>query len=317
VILRTLILTALLVSPALAQATFTDDTLTLVTPTGTLVGSLMRPVGSTSVPVVLLHPGSGPTTRDGNSAGLPGKSMMLRQLAESLSAHGIASLRIDKRGIGSSAAALGDPTRFLITGYVDDAVRWIEQLRTMKQFLRIYVAGHSEGALILTMAAQRAPVAGLVLISGAGRTAADVLREQFSTRLPPAMQPEANAFLSAAAAGDTTAKPPALMAGLFPPSVMPYLRSWLPIDPAAELARVTCPVLVFQGTTDAQVSVVDARRLAGAKPAATLVLADGINHVLKRVGGDLAAQVPSYSSPTPAVDAAVVTPLAAFVQARR
>jgi uncharacterized protein len=300
-----------------AQATFVDDTLTLVTPTGTLFGSLMRPVGTAPVPVVLLHPGSGPTTRDGNSAGLPGKSMMLRQLAESLSAHGIASLRIDKRGIGSSAAALGDPTRFLITGYVDDAVRWIEQLRTMKQFSRIYAAGHSEGALILTMAAQRAPVAGLVLISGAGRTAADVLREQFSTRLPPAMQPEANAFLSAAAAGDTTAKPPALMAGLFPPSVMPYLRSWLPIDPAAELARVTCPVLIFQGTTDVQVSVVDARRLAGAKPAATQVLADGINHLLKRVGGDLAAQVPSYSSPTPAVDAAVVTPLAAFVQARR
>ena len=57
-------------------------------------------------------------------------------------------------------------------------------------------------------------------------------------------------------------------------------------------------MLVVQGTTDLQVTVADATRLAKAQPRAKLVVLEGMNHVLKPVGGSGAAQLPSYSDPT-------------------
>ena len=57
-------------------------------------------------------------------------------------------------------------------------------------------------------------------------------------------------------------------------------------------------MLIVQGTTDIQVPVADAQRLAAAAPAATLLLIDGMNHVLKSVGPDPAAQRSSYGDPS-------------------
>ena len=51
---------------------------------------------------MLIVTGSGPTDRDGNSAGLPGTNDNLKQLARGLAEQGIASVRYDKRGIGQN-----------------------------------------------------------------------------------------------------------------------------------------------------------------------------------------------------------------------
>lgn len=60
-------------------------------------------------PVVLIIPGSGPTDRDGNSPnGLRASTYML--LAQGLAAHGISTVRVDKRGLFGSRAAVSDPT---------------------------------------------------------------------------------------------------------------------------------------------------------------------------------------------------------------
>ena len=62
--------------------------------------------GVDNAPVVLIVPGSGPTNRDGNSLhGLNTDTYKL--LAQGLAARGIASVRIDKRGMFSSSC--GDP----------------------------------------------------------------------------------------------------------------------------------------------------------------------------------------------------------------
>ena len=62
-------------------------------------------------PAALILPGSGPIDRDGDHKRLPlGVS---RALAEALADHGIASLRYDKRGTGSSEG------EFLPTGLLD------------------------------------------------------------------------------------------------------------------------------------------------------------------------------------------------------
>ena len=82
-----------------------EQEITLAVPGGVLHGTLSLPAVEGRVPVVLLHAGSGPTDRDGNSAMLPGHNDSLRMLADVLAHAGIASVRYDKRGVGASSLA--------------------------------------------------------------------------------------------------------------------------------------------------------------------------------------------------------------------
>jgi hypothetical protein len=86
------------------------------------------------------------------------------------------------------------------------------------------------------------------------------------------------------------------IANLYRASVQPYLISWFQYDPSAEIARLTMPALILQGTTDIQVPVADAEALGRAKPGARVEIIDGMNHVLKEIR-EPAAQLPSYSNP--------------------
>ena len=83
----------------------TSQEVTLETPTGKLYGTLELPNGSSPFTVALIHPGSGPTDRDGNNP-ISGQNDGLKMLAQGLAAQGIASLRFDKRGIGQSQGAM-------------------------------------------------------------------------------------------------------------------------------------------------------------------------------------------------------------------
>jgi uncharacterized protein len=249
------------------------------------------------VPVVLLLSGSGPTDRNGNSPMLPGKNNSLLMLAEGLASNGIASLRYDKRGVGESAKAMVSEADLRFETYVDDAVAWCEQLRNDKRFSAVIIAGHSEGSLIGMLAAKRCNAAGFISISGAGHTAADILRTQLAGKLPPELATQSDEILKNLEAGKTTENPPAALAALYRASVQPYLISWFRYDPAKSIAVLTVPILIVQGTTDLQVSVDDAKRLAAANPKAKLLLVEGMNHVLKEVQPDREKQMASYSDP--------------------
>ena len=91
---------------------------------------------------------------------------------------------------------------------------------------------------------------------------------------------------------------PAKLWIVFRPSVQGYLISWMRHDPAHDIAALTVPVLIAQGTTDIQVDTTDARRLAAGDPSARLLLVPGMNHVLKMVPADPAKQAASYSDPS-------------------
>src|SRR5436190_839972 len=284
-----------LIAPLNALAA--EEAATLKTSMGTLHGTLLVPKGKKQVPVVLLISGSGPTDRDGNSAGLPGKNDSLKMLAEGLAAKGIASLRYDKRGIGESRNVGPEEKDLRFEMYVDDAAAWAAKLKRDHRFSRVVIVGHSEGALIGTLAAQRGGAAALVSIAGVGRPADVVLRMQLIGRLPPDLRGISDRTLEALKSGKTVDDVPQSLSMLYRPSVQPYLISWFRYDPAAEIAKLTIPVLVVQGTTDMQVTVDDARALAAAKPDAKLELVEGMNHVLKMVG-DSSKQIASYSDPT-------------------
>ena len=275
-----------------------ESPVTLQTKSGSLAGTLLLPANASGpLAVALIIAGSGPTDRDGNTTMLPGKNNSLKLVAEALAQHGVASLRYDKRGIAGSAAAGPKESDLRFTTYVDDAAEWLEWLRRDTRFSRRVVVGHSEGSLIGILAAQRSPVSLVVSLAGGGRPIGDVLDEQLSRALPAPLLADARRIMGELKAGKTVDSVPPPLAPVFRPSVQPYMISWLPIDPSQEVGRLTVPVLVVQGTTDTQVSAVDAERLAKGNSRATLELVDGMNHVLKEVR-ETGKQAASYSDPS-------------------
>ena len=71
--------------------------ITLETPTGKIHGTLQLPEAPAKCPVVLMHAGSGPTDRDGNTPLLPGKNDSLKMIAQGLAEEGIACLLYTSR----------------------------------------------------------------------------------------------------------------------------------------------------------------------------------------------------------------------------
>ena len=297
--------------------TCNSDSLHVTTPGGALEGTFRCPTTPAPWPAVLLIAGSGPTDRNGNSVGLPGPNNSLKLLAEALADRGVASVRYDKRGIGASHAAMTSEADLRFDMLADDAVAWVKRMRLDPRLSTITIAGHSEGSLLGMLAAQRADVDAYVSLEGAGRTASRILHEQLAARAPAALAAQADQFMAELDAGRTVESVPPALAALFRPSVQPYLISWFHYDPAKELARLAVPVLIVQGTTDIQVSVEDAHLLAAADPHATLVVLDGMNHVLKMVSPDMNEQVKSYSDPSLPVSSRLVVVLASFVKGVR
>jgi pimeloyl-ACP methyl ester carboxylesterase len=310
---HSLAITAVAAALWTATAQAQETPVTLATKTGTLHGTLLIPAGAKNpMPVALLIAGSGPTDRDGNSPLLPGKNNSLKMLAEGLGQHGIATLRYDKRGVGASMSAMGKESDLRFTTYADDAVDWLEWLRADQRFSRRIVIGHSEGALIGVLAAQRSAVAQVVSVAGAGRPIGDVLDEQLSRMLPPEVVSDARRIMTELKAGRAVDTVPQALLMVFRPSVQPYMISWLPIDPAQEVGRLTVPVLIVQGTTDTQVTKGDAERLADGHPRATLEIIDGMNHVLKEVR-ETSKQAASYSDPALPLHPRLVESITKFI----
>lgn len=304
-----------LLMTTLLSAAPASEPVTLDTLSGTLHGTLLVPAGEAPMPAVLLIAGSGPTDRDGNVAGLPGRNDSLKMLAEGLAANGIASLRYDKRGIAGSTAAGPKEIDLRFDTYVADAAAWVARLKGDPRFSRVVIAGHSEGSLIGMLAAAKADA--FVSIAGASTTAGALLREQLRTKLPPPLLAENERILGALEAGTTVHDVPPPLLAIYRPSVQPYMISWLKHDPAKAFGALAIPALIVQGTTDVQISVDDARRLHRANPRAQLAVIEGMNHVLKRVSGDVAAQMPSYSDPSLPVVPELVAQISDFVNQAR
>ena len=300
-------------APGAEDDAFTAEEVTVEIASGTLHGTLVIPRDVEQPPVALIVAGSGPTDRNGNSLLIPGRNDSLELLAEGLARQGIASLRYDKRGVGESAAALGNEADLVFDDLVGDAARWLDLLAADDRFGAMFVVGHSEGSLIGMLAAERAAADGFVSLAGSGQTAGDLLRTQLADNLPANLLEEATTILDALEAGETVADASQELASLFRPSVQPYLISWFRYDPAEVIARLEMPVLIVQGTTDIQVSVADAELLAAADEDAELVVIEDMNHVLKSVpaGEDPMA---SYGDPTLPLANGLVDAIARFVR---
>lgn len=276
-------------------------------PLAPLKGTLLSPA-KPAAPVVLIVPGSGPTDRDGNNP-MGVNAATYRLLAQDLAARGIATVRIDKRGMFGSAKAVADANAVTIPDYVADVHSWVGAIRRTIGVPCVWVLGHSEGGLVALAAAQGGSemqgICGLLLVATPGRPLGQVLRDQLSDqwRANPANAPlldHALAAITRLEGGgrvDPASLHPALQP-LFNEAVQGFLISAFAQDPARLIAATKKPVLVLQGERDLQVGVQEARLLAQAHPAAQLVLLPDTNHVLKAVlTDDPAANMATYANP--------------------
>jgi uncharacterized protein len=248
-------------------------------------------------PAVILVAGSGPVERDSTVAGIP----IFAQLAGQLAERGFLVVRYDKRGVGQSG---GRTERATLRDYADDAiavVKWVERRKDVDRN-RIAVAGHSEGASVAMLAAQREKkIKSLVLMAGMGTTGQELILEQQQYMLDATKVPEAERtakvelqkrILAAVVAEKGWEAVPAELRQVVD---SPWYRSLLLFDPAREMSRIKQPVLILQGALDTQVRPHHADKLAElAKarknaPAVELAHVPGLNHLfVPATTGDVA-----------------------------
>jgi pimeloyl-ACP methyl ester carboxylesterase len=281
-----------------------EEPLELPTAAGHLSGTACLPDTPGPWPVALLIPGSGPTDRDGRTPLLPGAEAFLQRLAHALAAAGIASLRYDKRGVGASLHPGLREEELRFRHMVEDAVALAAALAADQRFTELLLVGHSEGALIASLAAREAPAAAVVSIGGAGARASDLVRAQLRGKLPELLELQATLALDMLAAEQPVPQPPEALTLLFRPSVQPYLISWFRYDPAEVLADMPLPLLLVHGGADAQVPASHAQLLHAARPDARLLLVEDMDHLLA-ISGDTQAGAQRVAAEVAALAAAV------------
>jgi dipeptidyl aminopeptidase/acylaminoacyl peptidase len=244
-----------------------------------LAGTLTLPLHASSerpVPAVVTATGSGLQDRDESLPNLPGYRLF-RQVADTLSRHGIAVLRMDDRGFGESG---GNGATATSADFAEDIRAGLDWLGTRPEIDsgRLGIVGHSEGGLLAPMlAAADTTLAAIVLMAGPSRTGREIIAYQQESaigRLPglTAGQRDSLARQSRQAVDSMAA-------------VQPWMRYFLDYNPLPTARRVRhAAVLILHGETDLQVTVDQAMELEGAFRAAgnrdvTVRIFAGTNHL--------------------------------------
>jgi pimeloyl-ACP methyl ester carboxylesterase len=250
----------------------------------TLAGTLTEPEGPGPFPAVILISGSGPQDRDETL--FEHKPFLV--LADALSRHGLAVLRVDDRGVGGSTGSLMSSSSEDFAGDVLAGIALLK-LRPEIDAKRIGLLGHSEGGIIAPMVAARSPdVAFIVLLAGTGLPGEEILYLQGQAVLKAMgasekvlkaqleLQKRFFAILKtekdektadarmrelAKAAQETLSADErkaigdieALVAAQSKMVRTPWFRNFLSYDPRPALTKVKCPVLALIGEKDCQV----------------------------------------------------------------
>lgn len=281
----------------------------------TLAGTLTLPEGAGPFPTALFISGSGPQDRD---EGLLGHRPFA-VIADYLARRGIASLRVDDRGVAKSTGSFATATS---ADFASDVRAGVAFLKTRKGVdpKKIGLIGHSEGGLIAPMVAADTPeVAFIVLLAGPGVDGRQILMAQqqligkamgandaelargraFNDRVYATIQTEKdNAKLNEAVgklAKEFVASLPEdqrkggaeKVEASLKMSTTPWFRYFLTYDPAPTLKQVRCPVLAINGEKDLQVPpkqnlpAIEAAVKAGGNKDVTTREMPGLNHLFQ------------------------------------
>jgi alpha-beta hydrolase superfamily lysophospholipase len=210
----------------------------------TLAGTLTLPrsAGKKPVGAIVTVTGSGAQDRDEN-IGLQGYRPF-RQLADALARRGIAVLRMDDRGTGSSGGTFKGSTT---ADFAEDVRAGLAYLRTRPEIRadRLGVMGHSEGALIAPMVAEKEPkLRAIVLLAGIAQPGRTALHFQLKNLI------EHNSKLTPEMRESQIAGIPKRIDAMM--AADPWMKFFLTYDPAPTLRRVKTPVLILTGARDQQ-----------------------------------------------------------------
>ena len=281
---------------------------TLVSIDQEIQGTLLSPRKQNNAPLAILIAGSGPTDRDGNQAHL--KNNSLKYLAEGLAEKEISVFRYDKRIIAQMNKGTVQEDKLTFEDGVNDALLVVNYFK--KKYKNIIIIGHSEGALIGILAAQKTPISKLISLSGAGNNSAALIEEQIKKNAPQ-LKEEAQKVLNLLKKGEQVENVSPYLAPVFRKSVQPYLISWFKYDPTKEIAKMKIPVFIIQGTNDLQVEKKEAQLLKEAQPKAQLLFVEGMNHILKEVK-TIEENQQSYLNPDIPISPKLIEAIAQFIK---
>lgn len=272
-----------------------------------LAGTITRPEGDGPFPAVVLITGSGAQNR--NEELLGHRPFLV--LADALTRSGIVVLRYDDRGFADSE---GDASTATSLDFADDAESAVNHLKTLPYVDtgNIGIIGHSEGAIIAPIVAQRnKDLAFLVLMAGSGVDGMAVLEDQTAAILRAQQAPESyiaqvvasNMAIYATILDESRSleerkeavkqtllslgmpedQATSQMSALFSPWYMTFLA----LDPSDYLKDLAIPVMILNGTKDTQVSAtlhvpaIEQALLDGGNTRYTTKVYDGLNHLFQ------------------------------------
>jgi|SRR5215472_15315272 len=229
-----------------ADAPYIAEEVVVKTPAGhTLAGTLTLPKNASRthpVGAIVTITGSGPQDRDEN-IGLPGYRPF-RQIADSLGRQGIAVLRMDDRGTGASGGTFKGSTS---ADFAEDIRAGLAYLRTRPEIRadRLGLLGHSEGAVIAPMVAEKEPaLRAIVLLAGIAQPGRTALHFQLKNQI------EHNTTLTPEMRDSQIAEIPKRIDAMM--AADPWMKFFLTYDPAPTMHRVKTPVLILTGSRDQQ-----------------------------------------------------------------
>ena len=161
-------------------------------------------------------------------------------LVKGLAARDVGRVRVDKRGMFASGAAVADGNAMTIDDYVSDVHAWVDGHPQRPASACMSVLGRSEGGLVALAAAPKATdICGLLLVAPlVGRSAKYCGYSPVKPAIPcPRWAIAAIDSLEAGKRVDVTGMPPALVP-LFSPQVRPLINAFS-YDPAKLIGA--CP----------------------------------------------------------------------------
>lgn len=291
------------------QTKILDKELTIKIDSINILGNLMYTDTTENCPLVIIVAGSGPTDRDGNNK-LGIKAQPYKILADSLSNYNIATFRYDKRAIGESTKVKEVNLRF--EHYVSDVVKIVEYFQKNHKFSKIYILGHSEGALIGAIASSMCNVNGFISASGTSKPAYEILKQQLSTN-KEIDQKELDRVLNELKQGRVTILNDKDLLMIFSLSVQPYIISWFKYNPLEVYSKISVPTLIVHGTTDIQVPVDQAEELKTVTPNSEIAIIEEMNHIFKKAPKDKTLNQLTYINPQLPVCSELVQNILKFI----
>ena len=78
--------------------------------------------------------------------------------------------------------------------------------------------------------------------------------------------------------------------------------------------KLTCPILILQGTCDKQVKVEDAENLHTANPKSKIEIIPLMTHTLKNAGAGCKDEIKTYTDPTLPLNMKLISEIVSFMK---